>query len=346
MCRLAGLLLLTALSGCQLGYYGQAVHGHWSLMAKRQPLEQVLADPHTSAQLASQLRLSRQVMAFANQQLDLPASHVYQQYVSLDRQAVVWNVLAAPRFSLMPKTWCYLLLGCVSYRGYFHQGAAEKEAARLAKRGLDSYVAGAIAYSTLGWFDDPLTTPMVARPAPALVELLIHELVHRRLYIRDDTRFNESLATLVAREGAIRFLSHSKMPLDPTYWQQRDRAQQAFVALVGDARQQLAALYRSDLSALVMAKRKAAIQQQLRDQFAAQRQRVPGLAAYQRFFAGPLNNAQLNGVSDYNGWVPAFAALLLHCGGQWDCFWPQVEQLATLPVPQRLARLQALAGGQ
>ena len=168
-----------------------------------------------------------------------------------------------------------------------------------------------------------------------LVELLIHELVHRRLYIRDDTRFNESLATLVAREGAIRFLSHSEMTLDPHYWQQRDRAHQAFVALVSAARQQLAVLYGRDLPVPAMAARKAAIQQQLRDQFAQQRDQVAGLAAYQGFFAGPLNNAQLNGVSDYNGWVPAFAALLLQCGGQWQCFWPRVETLAALPVPQR-----------
>ncbi|MDX1804918.1 MAG: aminopeptidase, partial [Alcanivorax sp.] len=156
MLRLAGLLLLALLSGCQLGYYGQAIGGHWSLMAKREPLDKVLDDPHTSDRLASQLRLSRRVLAFAGQQLELPADHVYHQYVALDRDAVVWNVLAAPRFSLTPKTWCYPLLGCVSYRGYFHREAAERQARVLADKGLDSYVSGAIAYSTLGWFDDPL----------------------------------------------------------------------------------------------------------------------------------------------------------------------------------------------
>ncbi|EKF73802.1 hypothetical protein A11A3_12008 [Alcanivorax hongdengensis A-11-3] len=339
---LAVIPVLAALCGCQLGYYRQAIGGHWSLMAKREPVEEVLADPATPDSLAGQLRFSQQVLRYAGDHLDLPADHVYQQYVPLQREAVVWNVLAAPRYSLTPKTWCYLMVGCVSYRGYFHRQAAEQQAARLAEQGLDTWVGGAIAYSTLGWFDDPLTTPMLDRSEPALAELLIHELVHRKLYIKNDTRFNESLATLVARLGAQAYVTETGMALPADYWARRDAVHQAFLMLVRGARDQLAALYASGLPEAQMAGRKAAIQQQLRDDFAARRRQLPALKAYQAFFDGPLNNAQLNGVSDYNGWVPAFRALWQQCQGQWPLFWQQVETLAAQPAEARRARLQGL----
>ena len=147
---LVGVLLCAVLSGCQVGYYGQAVKGHWSLMGKREPMADVLNNASTSPALASQLRFSQQVIAFAGEALSLPAEDVYHQYVALEQDAVVWNVLAAPAYSLTPKTWCYLMIGCVSYRGYFDKGRATREADALAEDGMDTFVGGAIAYSTLG----------------------------------------------------------------------------------------------------------------------------------------------------------------------------------------------------
>jgi len=320
--------LLLLLSGCQLGYYGQAVKGHFSLMHQREPVERVLADPATPEPVRRQLTLAEDVLGFAERDLALPAEGVYRGYVHLDRDAVVWNVVAAPRFSFQPKTWCFLFVGCLSYRGYFQEQAAREEADKLAAEGWDTYVGGAIAYSTLGWFDDPLTTPMIDRSGPALVELLIHELVHRRLYIADHTRFNESLATMVAREGTLRYLAHHDLAVDLDRWRRRDRARDAFLDLVGDTRDKLATLYTGDLPPEAMGERKAALIDGLRRGYRARAEAVPGLDAYAGFFEGTLNNARLNGVHDYYGRVGDFQKILLSCGGQWPCFWRRVEALA------------------
>lgn len=336
------LAAMTLLAGCQLGYYSQAAKGHLSLMGQREPLEAVLADPQTPPQIAHSLLFSQQVVRFAGDNLALPAEDVYHQYVALEQDAVVWNVLAAPAWSLTPKTWCYPLIGCVSYRGYFQRPAAEKAAARLSEQGLDTYVGGAIAYSSLGWFADPLTTPMLQRSEPALAELLIHELAHRRLYIKNDTRFNESLATLVGREGAVDFFAATGTPLPANFWQRREQVRQAFLAIVTDTREALKKLYASEQDEAVMALEKARIQQQARERFAREQQSLPALAGYQGYFDGPLNNAQLNGVSDYNDYVPAFARLLEQCRRDWDCFWQQVETLAELDSLQRTETLKEL----
>ena len=316
------------LSACQLPYYSQAIKGQLSLMDKREPVSQVIDNPDTSPKVRQQLALSRQVLGYAADEMHLPAKHVYRQYVPLDRDAVVWNVLAAPPYSLRPHTWCYLVLGCLSYRGYFHKSAAEAEAHRLADRGYDTYVSGAIAYSTLGWFRDPLTTPMIDRSPAGLVDLLLHELTHRRLYIANDTRFNESLAVTVARAGTLRFLAAHHLDVNMNRLQRRDRARQAFLDLVGHARHELAELYASGRSDEAMEAGKAAIVTRLRRDFHRRSQDVPGLADYAPFFDGPLNNAQLNGVQDYYGLVPAFRGILSDCHGQWDCFWQRVDRLA------------------
>ena len=336
-------LLAWLLAGCQLGYYRQAIAGHWSLMSLREPVDSVLADPDTPPAVARQLQFSQQVVNWAGNHLDLPAEDVDHQYVSLEQEAVVWNVLAAPAWSLTPKTWCYPLVGCVSYRGYFDRERADREAAALQDEGFDTWVGGAIAYSTLGWFADPLTTPMIQRSRPSLAELLIHELVHRRIYIKGDTRFNESLATMVGREGAVQYFAFIKAPLPDDYWPQRDRAKAAFLAIIGDAREGLDELYTRERDEQKLAAGKARIQQQARQRFAADRERIEGLKGYQRFFDGPLNNAQLNGVSDYNAYVPAFARLFSQCQQQWDCFWQQVDNLADLNPTQRKQALEGLA---
>lgn len=346
MRRFAGLLLLTLpllLTGCQLGYYSQAVGGHFALMGKREPVDKVLAAPDTPPEVAARLAFSQQVIAWAGPNLDLPAEDVYHQYVALEQDAVVWNVLAAPHWSLTPKTWCYPMLGCVSYRGYFDRARADAEAAKLAGQGMDTWVGGAIAYSTLGWFADPLTTPMLNRSRPALAELLIHELTHRRIYIANDTRFNESLATLVGREGALAFLADQGIAVDPEALARRDRAEQAFLAIIEDTRDALKTLYESDSDPAAMAAGKARLQQQARERFVSEQSITPELAGYQGFFDGPLNNAQLNGVSDYNGYVPGFARLLEQCQRDWDCFWQQVDNLAELTDAQRKQALTGLA---
>lgn len=329
------LLALLLLSGCQIGYYGHITRGHLSLMGDRQPVTEVLEDDTLTGHQRQQLLLSQQLLIFAGQRLDLPVNKVYRDYVSLSEDWVVWNLFAAPEFSFEPYNWCYPLIGCAGYRGYFTVARAERERLRLQDKGLQVYGAGAIAYSTLGWFRDPLTSAMLQGDDLWLAELLFHELVHRRFYLKGDTRFNESLATAVAREGVRRWLAAEGDPARVGLLIERDQARQAFLSLVADARQQLEALYRSDMPASAMPAVREDIVANLRRRYTEERETIPALAGYADWFAGPLNNAQLNMVSDYHDQVPLFDATLLACGGNWRCFWREVERLAKLPASER-----------
>lgn len=329
------LLLVLLLSGCQIGYYGHIARGHLSLMADRQPVVEVLEADTLTGHQRQQLLLSQQLLVFAGQRLDLPVKNVYRDYVSLPEDWVVWNLFAAPEFSFEPHRWCYPLIGCAGYRGYFTVARAEREQSRLQDKGLQVYGAGAIAYSTLGWFRDPLTSAMLQGDDLWLAELLFHELVHRRFYLKGDTRFNESLATAVAREGVRRWLAAEGDPVRVAVLAQRDQAQQTFLALVAAARKELEQLYQAGLAAPEMRRAREQIIADLRRRYADAGAALPALAGYADWFAGPLNNAQLNMVSDYHDQVPLFDATLLACGGDWRCFWRDVERLAKLPAAER-----------
>lgn len=329
------LPVLLFLGGCQIGYYGHITRGHLSLMADRQPVTEVLKTGALTGHQRQQLLLSQQLLTFAGQRLDLPVKKVYRDYVSLPEDWVVWNLFAAPEFSLEPHLWCYPLIGCAGYRGYFSVSRAEREQHRLEGKGLQVYGAGAIAYSTLGWFRDPITSAMLQGDDLWLAELLFHELVHRRFYLKGDTRFNESLATAVAREGVRRWLAAEGDPALAAVLLERDQARQAFLTLVADAREELEQLYRAGLPPAEMRQEREKIIAGLRRRYDEARQTLPALAGYADWFAGPLNNAQLNMVSDYHDQVPLFDAALLRCGGDWRCFWGEVEKLAKLPAAER-----------
>jgi predicted aminopeptidase len=336
------LFCLLALGGCQAGYYSHLVAGHVALMTDREPVEAVLARDNLTEHQRQQLALSEALLEFADSQLALPTDKVYRHYVALPHDWVVWNLFAAPEFSLRPHQWCYPLVGCAGYRGYFSIRRAKRDQRRLEEKGLEVYGAGAIAYSTLGWFADPLTSAMLKGDDVWFAELLFHELVHRRYYLKGDTRFNESLATAVAREGVRRWLAAHGDPALIGVLEQRDQAQRVFLELVGDARQRLQALYASGLAAEQMRQTRQQILVDLRHDYHAALPATPALAGYQDWFAGPLNNAQLNMVSDYHDQVPLFDAALLECGGHWPCFWREVRQLARLAPAERALMTEKL----
>lgn len=336
------LLCLLALGGCQAGYYAHLAGGHMGLMADRQPLEDVLASDALSEHQRHQLQLSQALLEFADQRLALPIGKVYRHYVALPHDWVVWNLFAAEEFSLQAHQWCYPLVGCAGYRGYFSAARAQRDQQRLQEQGLEVFGAGAIAYSTLGWFSDPLTSAMLKGDDIWFAELLFHELVHRRYYLKGDTRFNESLATAVAREGVRRWLAAYGDPAQIHVMEQRDQAQRAFLTLVGNTRQRLQSLYASGLPAEQMRQARQQILAELRHDYQSALQVTPALAGYQEWFAGPLNNAQLNMVSDYHDQVPLFEAALLECGGHWPCFWRQVKKLARLSPAERAAMTEKL----
>ena len=339
------VLVLGLISGCEsIAYYGQAAQGQMSLLLARESIAERLSQPSIPDAERRKLQLVLDARAFAERTLLLEAGDSYLSYVELERSFVLWNVFAAPEFSTSPVNWCYPIAGCVSYRGYFAESAAQRAAERLAEDGFDVYSGGVDAYSTLGWFADPLTSSVLRRSEQGLVGLLFHELAHRRVYVPGDTTFNESFATFVEQEGLRRWLQvNSQSAAQEEVSQQlalADSTQAQFVVLVTGYRDRLTALYAESLEPMQMRARKDAIRQELRDEYAVLREQW-GYAGYDRWFAGPLNNAQLSTVASYNELVPAFAALLKEVDGDLERFYARVMALAELPEEQRQEVLES-----
>lgn len=342
----AALLLLP---GCStVGFYTQAVRGHFDMMSRARPINEVIADPATPDALRSRLTLALQLREFGSRELALPDNGSYTHYADIGRAAVVWNVFAAAEFSVEARKSCFPVAGCVAYRGYFDRARADAEAARLAgAEGLQTWVGPVPAYSTLGWFDDPVLSTFVHWPEEQFARLVIHELAHQVVYLRGDTTFNESYAVAVEREGVRRWLA---------YRGDRERAQafarsQAwraeFLRMLLDHRTALAALYRLPLEPAQMRERRDTMRERLREDYRAFRARwaendLP-FAALDRWFGDGPNNAQLASVAVYNELVPAFEALLARVGGHLAAFHAEVAALARLPKAERAAQLRELA---
>jgi predicted aminopeptidase len=202
---------LFLLNGCaQVSYYYQALEGQTEILQKMMPLDEVISNPQTSPTLRQQLQQAKEIRQFAIEKLHLPDNASYTQFIDLKRKYVVWNVYATPRFSLIPKQWCFPIVGCLSYRGYFSSEPAFLEANELKKEGFDVYVAGIRAYSTLGWFSDPLLNTMLSKEMWQLAALIFHELTHQLLYVSDDSTFNESFASAVEEIGLQLWLEQHK----------------------------------------------------------------------------------------------------------------------------------------
>ena len=329
-------LFALAFTGCQAaGYYWHLASGHAAIMGDRQPLEEALASEGLAPRERALLEQVPDMLAFARDELAMPTGRAYRQYVALDRNWTVLNLVAAPEFSMEANQWCYPLTGCLGYRGYFDPARAEREAERLRAQGLEVYRGGAVAYSTLGWFADPILSPMLHQDLPYLAELLFHELAHRRFWLPGDITFNESLATSVGREGARRWLAARGHRKAVETVEQRAVARRMLAAMVEDTRDQLKALYDSGADEATMRARRQVIVDRLRDDFRQGMEVEPALARWASWMDGPLNNAQLNSFSDYHRWVPAFDRLLRDCDGDWPCFWAQVEEVAALPRAER-----------
>ncbi len=335
------LFLPVLLVSCEsVSYYGQAARGQLSLLYGRQDIERLLTDSALDAQTRAKLQLVQRALAFAQDSLQLPARGSYRSFTALDRPFVVWNVFAAPEFSVEPTQWCYPIAGCVSYRGYFSEQAARDYAERLQVQGLEVYSGGVDAYSTLGWFDDPLTSAVLRRPDHRLVALLFHELAHQRLYVAGDTEFNESFASFVEQEGLRRWLAQTGQGAAQQREQiaRENQLQQEFVNLVSAHRDALRELYASGMTPARMRAEKQALQAQLRQDYARWRE-TTSYTGYDRWFEGPLNNAQLATVASYNALVPFFEGLLEQQQGDLPAFYAAVEALASLPAQERDSRL-------
>lgn len=339
--RLVPLLAVLLLNGCtSVGYYGQLAQGQWQLLRARQPVDDVLADPTSSPLLRQRLAHAEQARRFASEHLQLPDNRSYRVYADLGRPYVVWNVFATPELSLQPVTHCFPIAGCVAYRGYYRQGAARGAAALLRQDGLDVYVGGVEAYSTLGWFDDPILSTMVGWGDERLAALIFHELAHQRFYVRDDTAFNESFATFVEQEGARQWRAARGLPALED-GQAEQRAQ--FTRLVLASRERLQAIYAGPLDDAHKREAKQAEFQRLRREYRVLRDGPwAGDKRYDAWIYGPMTNAKLLPFGLYDQWVPAFAALFGEVGGNLRLFYQRVERLGQLPIEQRTAALQRL----
>lgn len=334
------LLTMLALGACTSPqYYAQAVHGQVALMLAQRPVDEVLADRATPPEVRAGLALARDARVFAHAQLGLPDNGSYQSYVELHRPFVVWNVFATPPYSFELRQSCFLVVGCLAYRGYFSEAAAHRHAARLQARGDEVFVGGVTAYSSLGWFADPLLSSMLRWDEVTLVRTLFHELAHQWLYVPGDTAFNESFAMAVAEAGLARWwrMRHPATPLPD------DSAhEETFVALILEYRNKLSLVYASTLTEHEKRQRRAEILTALREEFDRRAQDWPEAADYTRWLADGLNNAKLASVATYHTWVPAFRTLLAQANGDLSRFHAAVTELGQLPPAARARALHAL----
>jgi len=343
-CLLAATLCLT--SGCSsLGYYAQSVRGHLNLVEAARPVSQWLADPATPPGLKARLALSQQIRDFAVSDLAEPDNASYRRYADLRRPAAVWNVVAAPELSLTLRTWCFAVVGCVAYRGYYDRADAEALADRLRGEGLDVSVYPVSAYSTLGrlpafdWLADPLLNTFIDAPEAELARLVFHELAHQIAYAPGDTAFNESFATTVEKLGAERWLAERAGAEAREVAAQVERRRRDFRALTQRVRGELEALYAGELGDAAKRERKAALLAGLREEYAALKAGPwAGYAGYDRWFDG-ANNASLGVLSTYGDLVPAFERLFEREGRDFPRFYAAVRRLAALPKAERRAGL-------
>ncbi len=342
--RFALLLVMLLLGGCStMSYYLQAVNGQMDVLRRAEPIERVLADPAAAPSLKQKLVEVRQIRNYASEALGLPDNGTFRRYADLQRPFVVWNVFAAPEFSTQPKEWCYPLLGCANYRGYFSQDKAIAAAHTLEQKGYDTYVSGIPAYSTLGWFNDPVLNTFVNYPNARLAELIFHELAHQVFYLRGDTAFNESFAVTVAQEGARRWLARSGTEAQRADFEIAEQRKQAFTALIDKYSGRLAEIYAADLTDNAKRMRKAEAFQAMQDEYRMLKSAWHGFAGYDKWFAHQLNNAQLASASLYTQWVPGFQALLARENGDLPRFYRAVKKIGALPEEDRQAALQSLA---
>lgn len=366
------LLGLWALLGCSggpggapgPGYYWQSVTGHLALVQAARPVDEWLSDPATPPALKDRLTLAQRMRRFAVTELALPDNASYTRYADLKRRAAVWNVVAAPEYSLTLQTWCYPLLGCAGYRGYFNEAEAEAFAARLRAQGLEAVAYPVPAYSTLGWTNwlggDPLLNTFVGQTEGELARLLFHELSHQVVYASDDTLFNESFATAVERLGGQRWLAAQAGPAARVAYAEFDGRRQQFRELTRRTRENLKKIYaqsqHSKAEAAIevddfMAARKAVALAEFRQRYDELKASWGGYNGYDAWVAR-ANNATFGVQAAYDDLAPAFEALFRHHGCRFSAFYDAVRGLAAQPKAQRhqvlqdeLARQSILASG-
>jgi len=339
---LAAAAASLALAGCSaIEFYWQGFAGQVDLLSRARPIPEV-AESTTDPVLKAKLEHAQEMRAFASRELALPDNRSYTRYADLGRPYVVWNVFAAPALSLAPRQWCFPVAGCVAYRGYFAEDDARSEGARLAAEGYDVHVAGVPAYSTLGYFDDPVLSTFIRARDSEVARLIFHELAHQVVYVKDDSSFNESFAVAVEEAGLARWIAAH--PDNAQFAQDVARMRRLradFRTLIKDTRERLAALYASDLPEADKLAQKAAVFAGMRAEYERVKAGWDGAPVFDRWFASGANNAGIVAAGLYADRVPQFAALLAGEGGDLPRFYERVREIAALPKAERDAALAA-----
>lgn len=329
------------IQGCSsLSYYQQAIAGQYKILSNRVDIESLIADESTPTELKHKLEKARQIRTFAATEMHMNIGKNYSQYSDTKRDYVVWNITAAPELSLIPHQWCYPVIGCQNYRGYFKPETAESEAEQLQQQGFDVWVGGVTAYSTLGWFDDPILNTFVYRDDSDLAALLIHELSHHVLYIKGDTAFNESFATAVEIEGLHRWLISINQEQLMHQHQQKMKEKNVFISTVSASIEQLKAVYESDLSDEAKRSQKHQILSGMKATYEKNISENHLSGYFTRWF-DKVNNAKLITVANYYRYVPAFTAMIAESKGDMSQFYEAAKRLGEQNKRLRDNTLQA-----
>jgi predicted aminopeptidase len=340
---IAAAMALALLTSCShVEYYAQAINGQMEILNKRRPIEEMIASPATPAAMKRRLAAILSIREFGSRELHLPDNQSYRCYADLHRPFVLWNVFATPELSNSLEQSCFPFAGCVDYRGYFSKSEAEAYAAKLASDGHDTYVGGVPAYSTLGWFNDPVLNTFINYPEVELARLIFHELGHQLLYVPGDSMFNESFATTVEEEGVNRWLEALGSDKLSAAWRAAQSRRRDFQQLVLKYRARLNAVYASSASPERKRAEKAAALGEMEDEYKVLKNAWGGYSGYDRWFAGRLNNAHLASVAIYTELVPAFRNLLLQNHGDLQAFYKAVKRIAKRPKEERDALLRDL----
>jgi predicted aminopeptidase len=340
---LAAGALCVMLCGCAtLSYYGQAITGQWELMQRRVPLDEVIEAADTAPELKRKLILVASAREFATHELYLPDNGSYRSYADLERDYVVWNVFAAPELSLEPVSSCFLFVGCLSYRGYFNEERARRFGASLNAAGNDVFVGGVAAYSTLGWFDDPVLNTMLVWDDTRIVEVIFHELAHQLIYAEDDTVFNESFATALARAGVERWLAQEGRANQQTA--DSDERKNQFFELLLAYRAKLDVVYSGTANDDLKRSAKKRLFDELLIRYRELKQTWNNYDGYDDWMAEDLNNAKLASIATYHDYVPAFRSILETVDNDLNRFYASVESLLSWSIAQRKQCLGAWNG--
>lgn len=336
-------LIGTAILSSYSDYYAQSVTGQLALLASRTSIDAVVGDPRTSRAVRDKLALILALRRFAGQALGLPHNGSYSTYVHVDRRYVAWNVFATPEFSLEPLNWCFPVAGCLSYHGYFSEGRARYSAAFLSNEGHDVFVGGVAAYSTLGWFEDPVTSAMLRWSDLGLAELMFHELAHQAVYAPGDTAFNEAFATTVAFEGVRHWLKQGGRRNALEAFEAAQKHKDEFATLVLATRRKLQRLYASNRNAFEKRADKARIFRELKEAYTALRATWGGYDGYDAWMSHGLNNAKLSSLVTYREHVQALENLFNAVDGRFATFHGLARAIGRLDPWVRKACLAALA---